>query len=800
MAVEVIVSSSKFFNQIKNGADFSQNTGDFTFNLAGCVGEKIKCETIIDTRWFAQATDFNQFTIDEVSGRVTRQSGIWADDGIATGDSTDFDNTPHWFINSVSILFVNGNILYVDPADVVGKGGSYTGLAIRGKTPIRGMIYSFNLIENSENFNTFSKVTGNEQAFYASDIGAGSPRSTTPVNMTQAGNYRDWVSGSIKVSYVSTTGYFQKFKIEHEFILLPYYIDGQLVNIQNNLLPDLFTGTNSLKYSFSIELRTALSNPNSKKLGIVDSILGSTAYFGENFNGLSPNYQIDSYNYKDTVTSAGADGILTASKCTTTIICNRLTGNFSSNNYVNIFISYLPNEDEYTNTLSTYEDNFLYDNILCQVGSTNTGTGIIKSISCQIVGTQLKIEIETEYTPLQQLRIDSDKFYVIGVQIADNTLSSAVSDKLTFSIVNNYDKSADIDGLMRVNLFEIYSHTKTIGIDSPTTDIDQFVQDGILARFRIGLYQPQDAFLNALEFLLIAYNSSNNNYFVLDSFQFAISGSIMSNYIQQLSINSNRGYKLADVDQFNRVVLEYQNSAGGWNNYGVQIGQKFSWQDWIAQLDADSIFFDFLKQNNGLNKNSANYSNINGYDIRIGLLANVTGINILGHSGVTDYLFLSPKLDILDENSANIISGTISTYSTTNVNIGGAILNDENTIIKAKFTNTSTPFTDINGFYGIIRIEENNQQGFNINELSTVRQYPENNILIPINGQSLCKIELIGNEIILTCQVDYQAITKNIRYNISARLGDGSGIIAGAKITEEDGYKLDEDGNIKIVE
>ena len=105
--------------------------------------------------------------------------------------------------------------------------------------------------------------------------------------------------------------------------------------------------------------------------------------------------------------------------------------------------------------------------------------------------------------------------------------------------------------------------------------------------------------------------------------------------------------------------------------------------------------------------------------------------------------------------------------------MGGAILNDEETFIKAIFTPTA-PYviTDILPYWGEIRIAEENQPGFNNDVLSTSKPYLTNNRIIPLDGDSFADINLVSNTIEVECRTNISQIKENVNYKLSGRLAN----------------------------
>jgi hypothetical protein len=239
---------------------------------------------------------------------------------------------------------------------------------LRGLTDLTSSVYKFGLVDNNANFSITSKVSNNDQGYYGAGIGERvlGVRDTNFVELQRLGSYEDWRTGSARIRYVSNPStYVQRFEMEHEFTIVPYYLDGELSNLQDNVIPPLLAGLNSLKYVYSAGLRTVLSNPNTEKVAILENNLGSVAWFNENFNGFNNNYQVNSVVYEDAITTDSADGILIGAKTKITVEVEKNSGNFSPTEKAGVYVSYLPSQDEYQDTtLTDLKANFLYDNAL----------------------------------------------------------------------------------------------------------------------------------------------------------------------------------------------------------------------------------------------------------------------------------------------------------------------------------------------------------------------------------------------------------------------------------------------------
>jgi len=207
--------------------------------------------------WSLSIIGGTTFTIVSNDGYDFVKEGFWAGDVVDIG--VNISGIP-FAVTNCTVSFVDGNTMvitlsipYVLPAGIIG-------IRIEAKSPLTGLNYKFGLIDNNENFNTISKVSGNDQGYYSGSIGLGSPRDTSFQTMTPLGSYRDWITGSARARYVSNPDtYVQRFEIEHEFLVVPYYLEGELTNLQNYVLPTLYKGANTLKYVYNAGFRTVLT-------------------------------------------------------------------------------------------------------------------------------------------------------------------------------------------------------------------------------------------------------------------------------------------------------------------------------------------------------------------------------------------------------------------------------------------------------------------------------------------------------------------------------------------------------------
>lgn len=609
----------------------------------------------------------------------------------------------------------------------------------------------------------------------------------------------------------------QRFEIEHEFTIVPYYLDGELTNLQNNVTPNLLAGLNSLKYVFNPEFRTVLSNPNTSKSKEQEDNLGSVAWFNENFNGFNNNYQVNSITYQEQATLASADGILIGTKTRVTMQVQKNNGNFVVGDRVGVYVSYLPEQAEYENTtLSDLKANFLYDNALGNSGAAGiAGQDFITNLTTfSPSGNLMTLFFDVEYSPLQKAFLSNKNsqgptYFLLGMELGDVSLSNGNSDRIIMlADVELYDESPDIPNLMAVPRFEIYPHDQQIGVGLPSTDMTSWVEDGLVVDYTYSLNLLFDAVLNTIDFKLVAHNSSTQQFFELDSFPMPIAGAIVSAGIQQLIVSTTRGYILKAADQFNDITMSVGALVAQEQFYQGRYAQKISWQDWLQNLGVDTIFFDSSKPNDNLNFKASNYANaLNGYDVHLAICANLDGKNALGVSGNTDYLFLSPPITTYDyEEDGNITpiwSCVIETFNDAvtpfpGANLSGSILTGQNTLFRTTWTHSGGPVTSLTGLWGINRIEETGQAGYDITEMSSLNDPAASQLLIPSSGTKLL-MYLNAGTVVMECYIDGSLVAPGLGYNLSSRIHDSNFVPDGAKQKSPTGdNKLKDDNDFKI--
>lgn len=793
MATEIVILSQKHYKQWINDSSYSSDLSNYTNNLAAIVMQKIKIVSQIKIRTDVVAAnapnaDPNNFEwkftpifpASSTNISITRtDGGDWTKENIISGDLVDLLIFSINFGNAIitgTVTVVSKNVIEFTstsqsfPTDIIGA-------ILVNKTPLKSLIWNFGLVENADVYDSKNLITDETQAWYSlAEIGTGSPRSTAFVNMQGLGIPKSWESGSCRARYLSTANYYQHFEIEHIFII-PFAGINEYRNLIDNVQPDYLDNNNSLKYVFEADFRTVLSNPNTSKKVKSENVLGSVGWFNETFNGFDSNYSIVSINYTDTGLNV-SDGLMPNTTTITTVVIEKLVGNFGTDN-VGVYFGYLPKlSPEVKNTVTNFDTNFEYDNIFATIGSAATvGGNIFTSLTATAVGNQLTLVINTIFSTSQQLKFTEGKEYILGFEVGDSSLGAGVSDAVILKEVKTFDNSTDIPDLM--TLTAAYRGHTSYFATTGFTDFWGWNEHGLSIKGRITTDLTKQAFINAFSVKLIAYNLATGHYFEIDNYDFNLNNQTLSNsgnIYQLFSVNTTRNYPLPLGDEKNSVKLIFDNASIGTNTsaFDFEIAQKISWEDWIANSLVDNIFLDTTKEKDNKNVKTSNYSSLNGYEIKMLFDLDVTGISTLGLTGTTKYLYLSPNFRIYDYdedgNGNPEFTQIIETFTADGlINLNGSVQVGNDTLMKITWT-PKTALSSVSGFFGIHRIEYSGQNGKQLFELSTTETNLFGaNFLKPITGFFL-DMKIVSGNIVTSCLIDGTKTLTGISYNLSGEI------------------------------
>jgi len=790
---------TEFFNQFNNGELLDQNLGDFTKNLVGNITDKIRTRQTIAVSWTSTSDVVNTF--DVLGNTLSSAGGSFIADGFALGDIISlYDNV------GLAFVFTDRTITSLTPTQIIFDGAvvptvSYPDAKLYGKTPLESLRFRFGLIENNEPTNFVSKIDGTAQnSFSASGVGfdtGGGVRSLVPVALNSASGVNSWKEDfdSATVAFISTgtqiEDYEQVFEIIHYFSILPFYLDGELLNIQNLIQPALFTSTNTLKYVYDAQFNTTLSNPNGTKSATIDSFLGSVGWYNESLNGNPNRYNAVNLVYTNQDTLAVVSEINSQQKTKVEFDLRSLDNKFTLNTNVAVGIAILPESLDYQQNANTIDENFILDRAFTTVDLAFIDSSIITNYTvifnnAASASVAFDVDYLTAIEPLLE-----NKNYVIFVSTCDETANAGGTDRVTLKVDTQlYDYNPDIEDLIFIDTINHFPHNinDTILLDG-FDDYRGWVEDGfeIVAPFQLN--NDLAAGLSSLSVHFSAWNPTTDDRFDLQSYNYNLSGGVLVNPVglnqyKIYNINTTRGFNLVNGSQFNNAILTTQGPGlrGPINviDYQLKLGIKANFEEWISLPGANTVFYDANEPNNGLNLKSSNYSLKEGYELVV-FIDSVAAVVVqnpptfIPTNIFTNYQFLSQPHAYYDYDLDNNITPDwaveIITIDDNGANTSGILQTSINTIIRATFTPIGGT-TNLTNPYGIIRLNQNGGNIQTIFELSSIRESVVNNPLIPLVGESYTKLTDDNLTVVLECLVDGSLLDASVNYDLSATLRD----------------------------
>lgn len=753
----MIVIDRKFYSKYYNGELYANNLSDFSSNLTGSVMEEKKAVYTINVDVsFTLQQGLTLYT-NAVNGTLRRQSGSWINDGWSVGD--EFQASANGGANqnyTAKIIALTSNVLTYSKISGNDATENAQNWSMVLTSPLEGFKMKYGIIENSEPTNFFSKVDNITQSFYAQGVGidtGGGVRSTGFV-LAEANGLtinKSWVNGGVLVRYVQNIGHIQQFEVEHTF-LIPYYVDGELTNLQTNTPPTDLNSNNSYKYVSEYEFRRVLTDPNSSKVVVDDSTLGSVGYFNEPFNGLNQPFDINSVTYEDAsanVLNRIQEGVITTVKYRVT----SSSSDFTSGQSLISYVSFLPDISEYQNHLNTLKENYLYDSglgIADGVNNVVSSPNIIQEYKYTFVdSSNIDVELKVLFS---DSRIDNTKSYLIGCEVASIGGANSLGNKTNLLVdVDTFQKSNDVLGLFDVTKMELETYPTPKGTNS-FTSFKGWVEDSINLSYEFWLDISKFAFLDALNVEIVAFNTIDNSYFNLESVQVPLNSGVVVNGIQTYNFTVPRGFNFSGVNDYNVISLVNGSLLSGKQYYDGSISLKMDWQNWLSLPNADTVFYNNTQPNNGLNENASNYSLKNNYEIRFLVNALVTESNT---NKQTNYIVSNIENEVYnydeDNNITPIISGVIDTLDINNVSLGGSLLNNANTKIQSLWSSTSG-FSSLSDYYVVISLEPLNSPSKN-----AIKLYDAN-------------LSFVGSDILAEYILNPNEILNGVEYKISSRI------------------------------
>ena len=789
MAVEIVQQNLRWFDELNNGSDFSINTAKFKDSLAGyAIGKnKVTKDLRLQVRFYQRGSGLvwntdNSITIDGVD---------WRKEGFAVGDTVRVRYL-NVTTSSNEIIENNVNVNYITADGTIGfeSTASYSQdqvidyLNIVVTSFSDSLIYNFGLVPNEDEYSNVSLLSGNTQTWYGSGMSLGG----SAVEMLWLGTIQDDKTGRASIRSVSEEDlnlyYYFNYELEHEFIVAPYYLDGDLTNLIDRVPPDYLKGDASLKYVSQLNFRRELSNPNTNKTFKFDSNLSSIAWFNENFNGFNSLYEQGSFSYIDTFSGDSSNALQVGSKTTFNTTILKSGYNVSTNHTLVAYISRLPSVFQYTDQPTDFKLNWIYDSLRADVFATTTGTGAIKELRVGASDTEtITVSLDVEFSNDEQQKIEIGNQYIIVLAVQDNSGTAGNEDAVALlADENTYALSSDISGLATMPQFNIYNHLQVNGF----TDYRGWNEDGIYADCLMIIQRDLEAFINTLELKLVTYNPITFDVNELDSYSINWQ-EIISGGIQQIDVNTSRNYAPSISQEMGGVTVGLVTSDATTATYSIKFGQKITWDTTTPNPNINQNFYDNTKPSSNLNFKSSNYSEIDDYEIRLGVKSNIYGTDGISRSGNTDYLFLSAPLLINDYDTPTDITGLIEVIDVaTGTNLGTSPTVDRDSILRVTWSKAGG-------------ITENASDWF-INRIFDNLTAFESSSVVPFSSGILkaLTVSYTGGDVICESVIDYTQLEDGKTYSLSGRCNIGDGVATNAKLKTDNTVKLKTQGDVKL--
>lgn len=780
---QITVNSRGFLNEFRNGDAFSTDVAVASIYPKILAGERTRFETSITIQTNVTATSGNEFLFTDLGSTVSFKMSLsnWATEGFKIGDDVRIVRGSYTIDETITNIY--GDTIVMTDSGVaatlfISSGSYYDDIEIRNITVPTSLIFKFGLAPNAPMsiLNPYgSWLDGQLQAYTANSIGAGV---TTMTGSMTAGSE---ISESVQVTWIATTDDWKfTFELYHNF-KAPLYTGSYLTNLINESVPGAFVYPNSYRYVCEYTFGTSASDPNEYRIFKDWYLNGAYGWIGNNFTSGIGDYQLVSVSIEDPSTN-----ILPSLEATivnsVSIQIEKTSGNFSAGDKAIVRVMKLPAPSEYSNMTSSWVTNHIFDYAVNTDGSLPVDGDFIKQlvVDVNVTPSFLDIVFDIDYSSAQKSLINNGDYYLISVEVGDDSLSAELSDrKLVWCQVAQYTKNTDIDGLITTNDFGLYSSEKRIGVGLKTTNVDTWnnrLHQAYVTFYLSKFADSSDSNITSLDGQVVSRNSVTGESFILDTFRIPFKATNVVVAGTTYQVVNETGYRDFDI----------KNDAGA-NTYTVTSQKPVAfdptqrwivtfpfvipWREWIFNSNVDTSFYNSAEPQNKLNYKTSNYSDSGNWDIYIRLLVNVnySGIN-------TKYGIYSTECHVrdfdVDPDTFNW-SAVTKLYDPDNNEID-YILENEDTRVAATFSMATAGSLTYSNLVGEITIEEYESAGQNCRLNSVVDWWYAQNVLKPIDGENYVKVtQDVGlNTVTIECLIDHTLIDPAKSYTIMSHLQD----------------------------
>ena len=784
----VYINSTRFENRFDGAAP--------NWLLAN-VGDYVKITHSISVKTFTLSSTNLPFIFGNTDGYLPISGTMW----VTGGDFSEFNVG-----DEVQVYDYSTNTLEVPSAMIVEKlssseirlddnpmgwtNASGTAKAISRIDDIRALRYKFNLIENDEATNFFSKVDGSEFMVEATGIDA---TNTTTINTMTFLGAKDYQIGEVTVKGmgVSTSPVYEsKFRVTHLTRVTPFMLASQWDDILNGVKPSYFENLNCLKPAFYFFASEAVNNPNNLQEIQSDETLGNTGYFNENFNARKTKYSISNLVLED---NSGTSAIILPSVLMSVTdfsfeINNTTTNPFSAGNTVlELHFAKAPNsEEEYQNKGRDLRHNFVWETCLLTAntapstvnGDNYSDTSLRSLKGCKaVVNSSSKITVtgslSFEPSSISVFNESDEPRYMFWVSVKnhslggnDSDLVSLLVDSAPFYYQTDFPTLLDITSKIIPHDVENYTDSFTLR--------DVFVEDELVGFSEIEIVEDEKHLTNSKSFIrftgkVVAINTVTNEEFTLESNSINVANTPVINGFQYFNVQQARAFHVPS-NEIRKNIKAWFDTATSKYYFAYPFINR--WEYWEKLQGVSSSFFNTSQPNDGFNHNWQHYNTGNWK------LSYVTEIAMKVNNTPAIYTSYN-NFDCFDENLSNTFANNscvISTYdpdTLTELKQGAKkfILGYKNTLVKALFTNDLSVVepTDV-VVIGLEIFEEGGVNGKR--RMSSKYVSDADTWFIPLTGETKVKVNNLSDEHLeASVLIDFTKLnlSKN-KYRLTARV------------------------------
>lgn len=823
--MSIVISKISFSNE------FRPETTDW---LLGCIGEKIAIEIefyVIEyyiTAADAGVDEIHFVPVGQVTGLPFGVDVVYTEiqNGFANffvGDTITFANATNPANNGTFRVKqqINSQTLLLEDATTGGTTGivperpAPSGCYYFNSTPITGLRYFYNFIENADPTTFVSYIDGETQRLEIANADAFDLVTNKPLTFKGNKGYQIGSANVIGLTTGAAPVDRQIFKLLHETFITPLFLVNQLTDLQARVAPVYYKNGASLKYVAALDAGSTLNNPNNIQTLQYDGQQGNVAWFNENFNGGASNYFVDSLVITRVSDSAVLNQLELGSECLMTIrIKNTVDSPFSNSNTKYVAnMCYLPNNaSEYNNNTQTQKQNFFFDRGLNTVGAgaingDNFGGNyqMLKVIdSTFISASEIEVRLNVDLSSFAKSYIGGQplKNYMVWVTTQNHTLATKDADKVALLIdVNEFFVQLFQTNLISAStVFIQHPYTsKTDGVSVP----EIFPVDDIVAYtdFNIDFTGLQNDGIKILSVTnQIVLKNPTEADIILETDTIDTSAVPLVGLVQNFNFAIDRVFKIpsGEIRKVNTLKRDFSLDAGNTYNWYSSYPFMHRWEYWkpLTLNNIPPSLFDPLEPNNGINHFWHRYTTKSGWTInhRIKFVIEQNG-QLFEQSfdnamNSHDYLE-NPDWTLEKIESFDVASG-LPLQSGSNKFVQGYV--DSNIVATFEFSGAGTPPT-LGDIDIVLWIETKESGGIDdIRRSSSVYNKSSNSWFTPLKTT----VNVVGTTYTGTALLDHTKLPNVSEFTIYARLYQRP-VVVDVKLTQSGIAKETQLGNLKEI-